>query len=205
MIACLALVYDTVAKHPRIGKEEVAYIMADLGDDGKATAAAQTSYGFLKKRVFWLTTVVYAVNISAYWGTMQWLPTYLKASQGISLTHTGWLAGIPSFVGLVFLFVFPPLMDKYNFRSPATLLASLILTASMIIVAGTGDSMVALTFISLGYGCIAIANMSLHNILQNNLEGNEIATSIGVFTGIAYVFSSAFPYLMGFLYSYSGS
>jgi sugar phosphate permease len=205
VIACFALVYDTVAEHPRISKEEAAYIMAGRVEEGRADAAAGTSYRFLKKKVFWLTTVVYSVNLAAYWGTMQWLPTYLRANQGISLTRTGWLAAIPYILNIAFLIVFTPLMDKYNARSPVTLAGCLALTACMIIVATTGNQTVALTFISLAFGCITMANLSLFPILQNNLEANEIATSIGFFTGIAYVFSSAFPYIMGFLYSYSGT
>lgn len=202
VFVCVALVYDTVASHPRISKEEADYITAGAVEHHTAVT---TSYKFLSKPLFWTATLIYAVNLAAFWGLMAWLPSYLRAAHGISLVRTGWLAAIPYVLNCLFLIIFTPLMDKYNVRSPVTAAGCCTLTASMIIVALTGDYNIALVFISLAFGCITIANCSLFPILQNGLEANEVATAIGMFTGIAYVFSSAFPYVMGWMYSATGT
>ncbi|MDR3589084.1 MAG: MFS transporter [Negativicutes bacterium] len=205
VFACLAIVYDTVAAHPRISKEEVEYISAGKVEDIHSSGTRLTSYKFLTKKVFWLTTIVYSFNLASFWGIQTWLPTYLITTHGFSWAKGGLLSGVPYGVNILFLLIFTPLMDKYNTRAPFTAGGCVFLTVSMFLVTLAGDPIMALTAISIGFGCITMANCSLFPILQNGMDSNEVAAAVGCFTGFAYVFSSAFPYIMGAIYKYLGS
>jgi sugar phosphate permease len=202
VFACLALVYDTVAKHPRISKEEADYISAGTSH---VDTQVRTSYKFLTKKIFWLTTIVYSFNLASFWGVQTWLPTYLISSHGFSWAKGGLLSGVPYFVNILFLVIFTPLMDKYNVRAPFTTAGCVFLTISMFLVTIAGDPLMALAAISLGFGCITMANCSLFPILQNGMDSSEVAAAVGCFTGFAYIFSSAFPYIMGAIYKVMGS
>jgi cyanate permease len=46
---------------------------------------------------------------------------------------------------------------------------------------------------------------SLFTILQNTIRPIEIANATGFFNGISYSFASAFPFLMGALYTSTGN
>jgi sugar phosphate permease len=204
VFACLALVYDTIAQHPRITKEEMEYIEGGKGGQ-KHTGAAVTSYRFLTKRVFWLAAIVYGMNLAGFWGLLSWLPTYLRITNGFSWKMTGSLSAVPYIVNIVCLLVFTPLMDKYNSRAAFTAPACALLVTLMLLLTITRNPIIAVVLIAGYMGCITVANCSLFPILQNATDYNEVATAVGFFTGIAYVFSSAFPYLMGAIYKHTGT
>ena len=204
VFACVALVYDTIAQHPRVSKEEMEYI-----ESGKVrqehSHAAVTSYRFLFKRVFWLAAIVYGMNLAGFWGLLSWLPTYLRITHGFSWGLTGSLSAVPYVINTACLLVFTPLMDKYNSRAAFTSPACALLVVLMLLISITGNPIMAVVFIAGYMGCITVANCSLFPILQNATDSNEVATAVGFFTGIAYVFSSAFPYIMGAIYKRTGT
>jgi sugar phosphate permease len=204
VFACLVLVYDTIAQHPRISKEEMEYIESGKAAHGQSLAGV-TSYRFLQKRVFWLAAIVYSMNLAGFWGLMSWLPTYLRITHGFSWGLTGSLSALPYMVNTVCLLIFTPLMDKYNSRAGFTSPACALLVILMVLLTFTGNPIIAVCFIAGYMGCITIANCSLFPILQNATDSNEVATAVGFFTGIAYVFSSAFPYILGAIYKHTGT
>jgi len=205
VFACFALVYDTIAAHPRISKEEAEYIAVGKMEEVHSLSKSVTSYKFLTKKVFWLASIVYAFNLASFWGIQTWLPTYLITSHGFSWAKGGILSAVPYIANISFLIIFTPLMDKFNSRAPFTTGGCVVLTISMFLVTIANDPLLALAAISLGFGCITLANCSLFPILQNEMDSSEIATAAGCLTGVAYVFSSAFPYVMGAMYKYMGS
>ena len=161
VFACFALVYDTVASHPKISKEEAEYISAGKMGEIHPSSNSVTSYKFLSKSIFWLTSIVYALNLASFWGILSWLPTYLITSHGFSWAKGGILSAVPYFVNILFLIIFTPLMDKYNSRAPFTTAGCVLLTVSMLLVTIAVNPLMALAAISLGFGCITMANCSL--------------------------------------------
>jgi sugar phosphate permease len=204
VFACIALVYDTVAQHPRISREEIDYIAAGKMGEPELQGGT-TSYRFLYKRVFWLTVIVYSMNLAGFWSLMSWLPTYLRVTHGFSWGLTGGLSALPYAVNIVLLLVFTPLMDRFNARAAFTAPACALLTILIFLTTVTNNPIISVAFIAMYIGCISIANCSLFPILQNATESNEVASAVGVFTGIAYVFSSAFPYIIGAVYKHTGT
>jgi sugar phosphate permease len=209
VLVCFRLVYDTAAKHPRITKEEVDYLSAGRTEDGSGKphrqGSAATSYGFLSKKVFWFATIVYSMNLAGFWGIVSWLPSYLRTTHGMSWALTGGLAAAPYLVNMACLAVFTPLMDKYNSRAAFTMPSCALLILPMLLLTRTKDPIVAVVLIAMYMGCVTVANCSLFPILQNATDANEVAAAVGFFTGIAYVFSSAFPYAMGAIARYTGT
>lgn len=203
-IVCFSLVYDSARQHPRISPEAADDTPAASAEEAPASTGA-TSYGFLSKRIFWFATVVYGMNLAGFWGIVSWLPSYLRTIHGLSWTLTGGLAAAPYVVNMACLAIFTPLMDRYNSRAAFTAPSCALLILPMVLLTRAPGVTLAVVLIALYMGCVTVANCSLFPILQNAMQANEVATAVGFFTGIAYVFSSAFPYAMGAIARYTGT
>ncbi len=205
LILCLFLVYNTVESHPKVSKEEADYISAGRAEEVTQGSKIITSYKFLKNSTFWYSTVVYSMTLALAWATNAWVPSYLKNIFGFSWAQMGIWSALPSLAGLIALIVFSPLMDKFNSRSTYTLISCVCMSAFIFIVTTCKISALALAFISLALACVNIANSSLFTILQNGMNASEVATAVGFFTAVAYIWSSIFPYVMGAIYTKTNS
>ena len=194
----LRRVYDSPRQHPRITPEELEHI------GGAPPGQTHAAYGFFRSKIFWCASVVYGLNLAGFWGIVSWLPSYLRTTHGLSWTATGGLAAAPYIVNMSCLVIFTPLMDRYNRRAAFTTPACALMIVPMLLLTRAGNALLAVLLIALYMGCVTVANCSLFPILQNEMKAGEVAAAVGCFTGIAYVFSSAFPYAMGAMFRYTG-
>lgn len=194
-------VYNRPREHPGITAAELEHI--DAAPPGQART--DSAYGFFRNRIFWCAAVVYGLNLAGFWGIVSWLPSYLRTTHGLSWTATGGLAVAPYIVNMSCLVIFTPLMDRYNRRAAFTTPACALMILPMLLLTRAGSALLAVLLIALYMGCVTVANCSLFPILQNEVKAGEVAAAVGCFTGIAYVFSSAFPYAMGAMFRYTGT
>ena len=88
-------VTDHPHQHKRVNKAELDYIQAGLKVEAEQEAAVKTETlgerikSFAGNYRFWLLTLNYFCIASVWWGTMAWLPSYLKAARGFSWTAMG--------------------------------------------------------------------------------------------------------------------
>lgn len=204
IIFCMVYVYDKVSQHPKVTEEEVAYINADRSEV-QSESEVRRSFNFLKNSNYWLLMIVYCVIMGCGWGITAWFPTYLKASLGFSWAQMGGLAALPYIAGAVGAAVFGPIMDRMNARGSFTLATMVGLTTMLYLTTVATSPMMAVTTISLAYGCIAIPSVAIFTIMQNITASKEVAIAAGFLTGTSSVFASIFPFLMGVLYNATGT
>ncbi len=199
------LVYDAPSMHPRISKEEVSYILGGLGENIEDPVKPAGGFGFLKENSFWLVTIIYAMTNAIGWGLMGWMPTYFKATLGFSFAKMGLMAALPYLAGAVSVILFTPMMDKLNSRAPFTVIGCLGFGLCLFLAMNVSNPTLAVVVFCLSNVFFMPIIPSLFTILQNTVKSTEVANATGFFNGISYSFASAFPFLMGALYTSTGN
>jgi len=207
VFVCFWFVYNSPSRHPRITKEEVAYI---TGGSGESVPASQTAervggFTFIRYQDFWLIALIYACLNAAFWGFMGWVPTYFKATLGFSFTTMGLLSGLPYVAGAISILIIPPLMDKFNSRATFVMVGCFGFAILLFVAMYATTPATCVALLCLAQVFLSPAIVGVWTVLQNVTKPTEVANATGVFNGVAYVFASVFPYAMGALYSFTGN
>ncbi|MDD5307108.1 MAG: MFS transporter [Deltaproteobacteria bacterium] len=210
----LVLLWFFTTDHPRqnrwISSAERDAIEAGLKAEleAEAAVAAQSVGGSVKAFVgnyrFWLLTVFYACFASVWWGTMTWLPSYLKDARGFSWAAMGAWASLPYCLGTVNVILFGWLSDKVGRRAPFAALSMLGAAAGIYFGAHAPDNNTAAILLSLGIASIAIGLPSVWTLLQQIVPGRAVGAGAGMMNGVANGGSALAPVAIGFFISVTG-
>lgn len=207
IIVCFLFLYSSPSKHPKITKEEFAYITGGAAKDSDESQLGQSAGGFafIRHSNFWLMTLIYACLNAGFWGFMGWVPSYFKATLGFSFTTMGLLSGLPYLAGAISVIVIPPLMDKFNSRATFVMFGCLGFAILLFVAMNATAPTTCVTLLCLAQVFLSPAIVGIWTVLQNVTKPTEVANATGVFNGSAYVFASVFPYGMGALYTFTGN
>ncbi len=210
----LILIWFFVTDHPHqhkgVNQAELEHIQSGLKAEAEAEAAMQVeSLGqrlasFCGNYRFWLLTVNYFCIASIWWGTMAWLPSYLKAARGFSWAEMGALASLPYFLGTVSILFFGHISDKIGRRAPFVAVAHLFSAAGIYFGAHAANNVMAAILISFGIASIAIGLPSSWSILQKIVPGKAIGAGAGMMNGLANGGSAFSPILIGYFIAMTG-
>lgn len=210
----LALLWFFTADHPRqhrwvkpaereaIEAGLAAELAAEAGAGAQSTAASVRA--FVTNYRFWLLTVFYACFASVWWGTMTWLPSYLKEARHFDWKAMGAWAALPYLLGTVNVVFFGWLTDRVGRRAPFGAISMLGAAAGIYFGAHARDSATAAILISLGIASIAIGLPSVWALLQEIVPGKAVGAGAGAMNGIANGCSALAPVAIGFFISVSG-
>jgi len=160
---------------------------------------------FISDYRFWLVTIYYACNASIWWGSMAWLPSYLKVSRGFSWAEMGALSSLPYILGMISVLICGWWTDKVGRRAPFSAASMLGAAVFVYLGAHAPDNMTSAIFISLGIGSLGIGQPANWSLLQQIVPGKAIGTGAGVMNGIANGAAALAPLIIGFLISTTGS
>jgi len=207
VVVCFLFLYSSPSQHPKITKEEVAYITGGAANDSLERQPSQSAGGFtfIRHRNFWLIAIIYACLNAGWWGFMGWVPTYFKTTLGFSFTTMGMLSGLPYLVGAISLIVISPLMDKFNSRATFVMVGCVGFAILLFAAMNATTPTTCVTLLCLAQVFLSPATVGMWTVLQNVTKPTEVANATGVFNGVAYVFASVFPYAMGALYTFTGN
>lgn len=204
-------VTDHPHQHPKVNKAELEHIQEGLRAEAEQEALVKTESlsdrikSFAYNYRFWLLTVNYFCIASIWWGTMAWLPSYLKAARGFSWGAMGALSSLPYILGTVSILFFGHMADKLGRRAPFVCVAHLASAAGIYFGANAPDNMTAAILISLGIASIAIGLPSSWSILQRMVPGKAIGAGAGMMNGLANGGSAFAPVMIGFFITLTGS
>lgn len=198
-------VYDAPSRHPRISKEEIEYISGGVGENVVDSGRPAGGFGFLKESNFWLVAITYAILNAVGWGLMGWVPTYFKTTLGFSFARMGFIAALPYLVGGASVIFFTPMMDKLNSRASFAVIGCLGFGICLFAAMNISHQSWAVVIFCVAFAFYMPIIPSLFTILQNTISSTEVANATGFFNGISYCFASAFPFLMGALYTSTGN
>ena len=211
----LFLLWFYVTDHPRqskrINKAELDYIESALKVEAaeesaiKIESLADRIKSFVLNYRFWLLTINYFCIACVWWGTMAWLPSYLKAARGFSWAQMGALSSLPYILGTVSILYFGHLADKTGRRAPFIALAHLGAALGLYFGATATDNLTSALLISAGIASIALGLPSSWSILQQIVPGKAVGAGAGMMNGLSNGGSAFAPVLIGFFISLSGS
>lgn len=154
---------------------------------------------------FWLLVVYYMAHTSVIWGSMTWLPTYLKVARGFSWAAMGALASLPWILGVGTKILSGLICDKFGRRAPVLLFAMLGVAIGVYFGAEAKDNLTSAIILAFGIGAIGLGGPAAWTLLQDVVPSQGISTASGVMNGLGNGVSSLAPVAIGFLISMTGS
>lgn len=202
---------DYPREHKRTNKAE-----RDLIEEGQraeneqeALAGNTTVWENMKVFVFnyrfWLVTLYYFGLATIFWGTMAWLPSYLKVARNFSWAAMGAFAALPYILGIISVLASGYISDKMGRRAPVCTISMLGAAAGIYFGAYATDNTTAAILISFGIASIGLGIAPAWALVQQIVPGKAIGAGAGMMNGVSNGGSAFSPVLMGFFISVSGS
>lgn len=201
---------DTPRESKRINQAEIDHIENGLKAEAAVQAARLSTAGgavrkFYTDYQYWLIVIGFLCSASMYWGTLSWLPSYLKTARGFSWSQMGSLASLPYYLGIVTVITFGIIADKSKRKAIFPMIA-LSGAASCIYLGATAvDNMLSAYFMSGAVGFIGVGLSSYWAIMQSLVPAASIGSGAGLMNGVASIGSSFVPTIVGFFIQASGS
>jgi len=214
-IVPLLLLWFFTGDHPRdvkyVSQSEIDYIDAGLKTEqeteavlGKASVSENIKV-FVRDYRFWLVTLFYACNASVWWGSMAWLPSYLKVSRGFSWAQMGAWASLPYVLATICVVIFGWVTDKVGRRAPFSAASMLGAAVFVYLGAHAPNNMAAAIYISLGIGSLGVGQPANWSLLQQIVPAKAIGSGAGVMNGLGNGAAAFAPIVIGWLIGVTGS
>jgi sugar phosphate permease len=201
---------DHPRDHRRMNAAEREHIEAGLRAEAEAEApqGAGSLLGGMRTFVtdyrFWLLCIFYACFASVWWGTMTWLPKYLKEARGFSWSAMGAWAAAPYLLGAVSVIVSGWLSDRVGRRAPFAALSMLGAAAGIFFGARAESNQVAAALIAAGIAAIALGLPGVWALLQEIVPGRAVGAGAGMMNGVANGVSAFAPLAIGYCIKLTG-
>jgi sugar phosphate permease len=202
---------DHPHEHRGVNEAELRHIREGLQSEAEAEASFQktglwsTMKAFIGNYRFWLLTCYYFCSASIFWGTMAWLPSYLKAARGFSWAAMGVWAALPYFLGIVSILLSGYISDKAGRRAPFNVVSMAGAIAGIYFGAHAGDNNTAALLLSLGIASLGIGLPSIWTMVQQIVPKNAVGAGAGVMNGISNGGSAFAPVIIGYCISLTGN
>ena len=205
------LTADHPREHRRVNRQELEYIEKGLQAEREQEESAGTISvwagikTFITSYRFWLVTLFYFCNASVWWGSMAWLPSYLKVARGFSWTAMGALSALPYILGAIAVLLFGYLSDRVGRRAPFAAVSMLGAAIGIYFGAHAVSNWHAAVAISLGIASLGLGLPSSWSLLQQIVPGKAIGAGAGMMNGVANGGAALAPIMIGWLISMTGS
>lgn len=211
----LGLLWFFTTDHPRehrlVNAAEREHIEAGLRAEDAAeqqagkTSARSGARSFVTDARFWLLCVFYACFASVWWGTMTWLPKYLKEARGFSWGAMGAWAAAPYLLGAASVVGFGWLTDRMGRRAPFAALSMLGAAVGLYFGARAESNHVSAALITGGIASIAVGLPAAWTMLQAIVPGRSVGAGAGLMNGVANGVSAFAPLAIGYFIKLTGS
>ena len=211
LLALWFLTTDNPQQSSRVNKAELDLI--EEGQKAERELEAQAGHTslwdnmkvFIFNYRFWLVTVYYFCLASIFWGTMAWLPSYLKVARGFSWAAMGAWSSLPYVLGIASVLASGYIADKIGRRAPLCAVSMLGAAAGIYFGAHAPDNTTAAMLLSLGIASIGLGIAPTWAIVQQIVPGKAIGAGAGMMNGLSNGGSAIAPVLIGFFISVTGS
>jgi sugar phosphate permease len=198
---------DQPSQSPRVNAAEAEYIESALRAEQAAAAAQQpgrATLAFLRDARYWLIVVAFLCSASMFWGTIAWLPSYLKTARGFSWAQMGSLATLPYVLGACTVVGAGYLADRIARKAILPTIA--LFGAALGIYAGAqaSDNTVSAYCMSAAIASLGIGLASYWTMMQNLVDRPAVGVAAGVMNGVASLGSAFVPTVVGLLIARNG-
>ncbi|MGE5389654.1 MAG: MFS transporter [Deltaproteobacteria bacterium] len=211
LVVPLPLIWFYTADRPRehrmVSDAEASYI--EQGQQEEQAALAEVQPGSYKDLLhsgrFWLVTIGYMATASIWWGTMTWLPQYLKVARHFSWSQMGMFSSLPYILGTISVLLIAYISDKLNRRGIFYTLGLLGAVVFIYLGATTSSNFNSAIFIAIAIFFLGWVMPVAWTLLQTLVAPNLVGAAAGLMNGIANGFAAFAPTIMGYLIGQTGS
>ena len=204
---------DCPGQHPGISPAELKRLEESLRrekeQEQKMTAKQpgfwQSVGCFAGNAHYWLLTLYSACHASMWWGTMAWLPAYLKADRGFSWQALGAAAALPYVSGALAVLVSGYFSDRLGRRAPFAAISALGAAGGIYFGLHVSSDVLTIFFLSCGVTSLALGLSSIYAILQKLVPARAGGAGAGLMNGLTQATAALSPVLIGFFIDWSGS
>ncbi|HML88167.1 MAG TPA: MFS transporter [Methylomusa anaerophila] len=154
---------------------------------------------------FWLVTFFSFCHASMWWGTIAWLPTYLKNTQGFSWGNTGTWASLPYFAGAIAAVLIGYFSDRLKRRGIFAVLSLLGSVAGILASLFSTSQFYAAFFITGSITSLAAGLPIIWTMLQGILPGQASGAGAGLMNGLANGGAAFAPVMVGLFINWLGN
>jgi len=198
---------DRPREHRWVSDAEADYI--EQGQQEEQAALTEIQPGSYKDLLhsgrFWLVTIGYMATASIWWGTMTWLPQYLKVARHFSWSQMGMFSSLPYILGTVAVLLIAYLSDKLGRRGIFYTLGLLGAVIFLYLGATTTSNFSSAIYIAIAIFFLGWVMPVAWTLLQSLVAPNLVGAAAGLMNGIANGFAAFAPTIMGYLIGQTGS
>ncbi len=201
---------DYACQHPAVNQTELCQIEDGLNREKEREASDQLGLWqnirvFAVNYRFWLLTIVSFCHASMWWGTMAWLPSYLKVDRGFSWQALGAAASVPYLLGVLAVLGSGFLSDRIGRRAPFIAVSVLGAAAGIYYGLHAADNFLTVVFLSSGVVSLAVGLPSFYALLQKLVPARAAGVGAGVMNGVTQAGAAFAPMIIGFFISLTGT
>lgn len=190
---------DTPEESPHANEAEVRYIRDNSGT--KTTQIEGEHAGgrwhFLTDWRYWLIVLAFTASASMFWGTVAWLPSYLKVARGFTWAQMGLLSSLPYLLGAITVLVFGAIADRYAKKGIFPTIALTGAAVSIFSAANVSDNMSSALLMSLALAFIGVGLSCYWTMMQGLVQRSSVGQAAGVMNGVSQFASAFIPTIMG--------
>ena len=160
---------------------------------------------FISDYHFWLITLYYFCLASIFWGTMSWLPSYLKVARGFSWSAMGAWSSLPYILGMACVLASGYISDRIGRRAPLGVISMIGAAAGIYFGAYAPDNTTAALLLSFGIASIGLGIAPAWAMVQEIVPSKAIGAGAGMMNGVSNGGSAFAPVIIGFFIAASGS
>ena len=160
---------------------------------------------FADNRNFWFLTFFYMMHVSIYFGTLTWLPSYLKEARGFSWAAMGILSSLPFILAVGTKILSGYLADKLPRRSLILIFEMIGVGVGVFFAAQVSDNNIAAAFMVLGIGAVGLGGPASWTVMQSVVPGKGVASAAGLMNGLSNGVSALAPVAIGGLIALTGT
>lgn len=200
---------DTPREHKKVNALELAHIESGLQEERdkskRVVSFVEGFKSFGRDYRFWLLVAYYALHNCIFWGTLTWLPTYLKEAKGFSWAAMGALSSLPWIFALVAKIVGGYVCDRTGRRASVIFCSMVMVCVGVFYGATLADPIASAILLSLGIGSLGFALPAIWTLAQDIVPSHAIGVGAGLMNGLAASVSAMAPMAMGFVIRMTGS
>ncbi|SFL97811.1 MFS transporter [Pelosinus propionicus] len=209
---------DRPSQNKRVNELELKHIEDGIAEEAKVQSPESTQsteketfwirfQSFSSDYRFWIMVVYFSVHSSVFWGSMTWLPSYLKDARGFSWEAMGILSSLPWIVSILSKIFSGVLCDKLGpgRRARVLVIAMTFMSLGTYFGAKATEPLVAAILLGIGMGAIGMSGPASWTILQDIVPSKGVSTASGIVNGISNGVAALAPLMVGWFISNTGS
>lgn len=155
--------------------------------------------GALQTRHLLMITLLTAAYLAYLWGSVSWLPTYLKEARGFALREMGWLGSLPQYAMIVGVLLSGFVIDRIPRRQvPLIFVVGSIGVAMAVLTAlNVNDKYLAVVSLVVAGVFCGIQTPPLPSTVQYYSQPQHVASAMSITNGTGALVSAFMPLVMG--------